>query len=338
MADIFWPNDLIPNAATWRLIDSTGIFQSPFSGVTRTVSRPGIRWACNMTFESISSTDRGRLLALLAMLRGRSNRIWLPDFSQVKLGAFTGTELIGNTIFNTTSGWTVSNSQIELYADGGALRVTRTAATSAQYTYADAITSVTSASYLFRAGVTQGRGAFSYDLKLGSTAGGTEVVNGTDQTSGGYVHVVGAANGTTLYASFGDGNAGRNTNDFQRFWTPTVTRCALVSGASQTGSALWIDGLPVSTNGLLLAGDLVAVYAGTNWELKRLTASLNSNSSGEGQLIFEPPLRVTPSDNSPVALIKPVARFIYAEDTMQWETRPGMFSNVSVSFVEDIAA
>ncbi len=338
MADVFWPNDLIPSAATWRLIDSTGVFDSPFSGVTRTVSRPGIRWACDMTFDSISSTDRGRLLALLASLRGRSNRIWLPDFSQVKLGVFTGAELIGNTIFSTTTGWTPSTSEVVLYADGGALRATRTGVTGARYIYADAITSVTSAQYLFRAGVTQGRGAFGFDLKLGSTAGGTEIVDGTDQTSGGYYHVVGAANGTTLYASFGDGSSGRNINDFTRFWTPTVTRCALVNGASQTGSALWVDGLPTSTDGLLLSGDLVAIYAGTNWELKRLTASLNSNSSGEGQLLFEPPLRVVPSDNAPIALVKPVARFIYAEDNVEWATRPGIYSNVSVSFVEDIAA
>lgn len=338
MADIFWPYDLVPTRATWRLIDSTGVFDSPFSGVTRTVSRPGIRLGCEMSFESVSTTERGRILGLLSAMQGRSNRVWLPDFSMHKLGSFASSELLPNTTFSNTSYWNVSAAQIELYGDAGSLRVTRTSVSSNQYANADALTSVTSGAYLFRAGVTQGRGVFAYDLKLGTTAGGTEVVNGTDQTSGGYQQVSGIVGGTTLYASIGDGTSTRAIDDFYNVWNPTVSRCALVNGASQTGSRLWVDALPASTNGLLLAGDLIAVYAGTNWELKRLTASLNSNASGQGQLVFDPPLRVAPADNAPVAIHRPTARFIYAEDQSSWSTRPGIFSDISCTFIEDIAA
>jgi len=50
MAELFWPADIIPSSMEWRIIDSTAVFNSALSGVTRTVSRPGTRFGCTMNF------------------------------------------------------------------------------------------------------------------------------------------------------------------------------------------------------------------------------------------------------------------------------------------------
>ena len=53
--------------------------------------------------------------------------------------------------------------------------------------------------------------------------------------------------------------------------------------------------------------------------------------------MFEPPLRSSPADNAPVAIHRPLARFLLAEEEVGWGSRPGVLSDFSLSFVEDIA-
>lgn len=335
MADLFWPADIIPSSVEWRIIDSTAVFNSALSGVTRTVSRPGTRWACTLNFQAPQIDQRARILGLISALRGRSNRIWLVDDSHRQQGSFSASELLSNVTFSATTGWTSSNAELALYADSGRLRLSRTGVTADRSVYASATTANT-VQYLFRAGVIAGRGNVRMRLTLGTTAGGGELVTGSTETTAGLKHVTAAATGVLSYAGIGDFISGRAANDFQIIDSPSLSRCALVNGASQTGSALWIDALPASTNGLLKSGDLVAVYT-TMWELKRLTADLNSNSSGQGHLMFEPSLRSSPADNAPIAIYRPMGRFLLADEEVGWSSRPGVLSDFSVSFVEDIA-
>ena len=335
MADLFWPADIVPSSVEWRIIDSTAVFNSALSGVTRTVSRPGTRFGCTMNFQALSGSDRSRVIGILSGLRGRSNRIWIEDDSYVKQGSLASTELLSNVTFAATTGWTSSNAELVLAADTGKLRLTRTAVVADRSAYAS-VTTANTVQYLFRAGVIAGRGNVRMRLTLGTTAGGGELVTGSTETTAGLKHVTAAATGTLTYAGVGDFISGRAADNFQIIDSPSVSRCALVNGASQTGSALWIDALPVSTTGLLKAGDMVAVYT-TGWELKRLTADLNSNASGQAHMMFEPPLRASPADNAPISIYRPMARFLLAEEEVSWGSRPGILSDFSVSFVEDIA-
>ena len=335
MADLFWPADIVPSSVEWRIIDSTAVFNSALSGVTRTVSRPGTRFGCTMNFQALSGSDRSRVIGILSGLRGRSNRIWIEDDSYVKQGSLASTELLSNVTFAATTGWTSSNAELVLAADTGKLRLTRTAVVADRSAYAS-VTTANTVQYLFRAGVIAGRGNVRMRLTLGTTAGGGELVTGSTETTAGLKHVTAAATGTLTYAGVGDFISGRAADNFQIIDSPSVSRCALVNGASQTGSALWIDALPVSTTGLLKAGDMVAVYT-TGWELQRLTADLNSNASGQAHMMFEPPLRASPADNAPISIYRPMARFLLAEEEVSWGSRPGILSDFSVSFVEDIA-
>lgn len=98
-------------------------------------------------------------------------------------------------------------------------------------------------------------------------------------------------------------------------------------GTAQTGTGLRVKGLPASTNGLLLPGDWFEV----NGELKRATASLNSDASGFGYLQFEPPLVYSPSDNEPIIVNTPLGRFILA-DNPKWTNQYGVYADLELTF------
>lgn len=335
MTDFVLPPDLIASELTWGSIDNTAVFSSALSGAVRTYSRPGNRWTCRLLFRSPMPTKRARLLSLIAQLRGRSNRLYLTDPSYTAGGSFAVPELLTNQAATAaTTGWTSSNAEMVLSADSNrGLRLTRTGVTADRYAYQAALTTVTSAPYAIRAIVAAGKGAVNLKATAGTAQGGTTLVNGTALTAAGRLVETFTASGTTSHVSFYDLISGRLANDFQFVNWASVARCALVNGASQTGSALNIDGLPVSTNALAKAGDWVEIGG----ELKRLVADLDSNSSGQGYLIFEPQLRSSPADNSPVIFRSPMGRFLLSDDTTNWSVGPGLIGDIELNLVEDLA-
>jgi hypothetical protein len=108
---------------------------------------------------------------------------------------------------------------------------------------------------------------------------------------------------------------------------------------SQPGYAIHVKGLPVSTNGLLLRGDLVEI----NKIVFPVAADLNSNSSGLGYLIlgFPPPRGI--SDNAPIVVNRPMGRMILMNDP-EIPSEPGgnggsnNISDFEFDFVQDLAA
>ena len=334
MTDYILPPDLVGASVEWTLTDNTAVFQSPLSGTTRTVSRPGTRWSARIVFRGVSGQKRRRLMSLLAILRGRANRLYVTDPAYTLAGSFACPELLTNqsAVLNTT-GWASSNAELALSADSHlGLRLTRTGVTADRYAYQSAVTTVTSAPYAYRMLLLAGRGNARASLEAGTTQGGTDVLNGATRTENGYYVDSFAASGTSTHLSIYDYISGRATGEFQFIPWASAARCALVNGASQTGGKLIIDGLPVSSNGLALAGDWFEV----NGELKRLTADLNSDGSGNGYLIFEPTLRASPADNAPVIFRSPMGKFMLASESVGYETRPGIISDIDLSLMEDI--
>lgn len=135
--------------------------------------------------------------------------------------------------------------------------------------------------------------------------------------------------------------AGSAATDAIRIWRPTLSLSSLTTrlrqttttaatAEEQTGSAIYVKGLPVSTAGLLLAGDWVEI----DGQLKMVTASLNSDASGLGYLQFSPPLRRAVSDNTPIIVHRPMGRFLYAGDNVGWDNEPGVFSAASIDLEE----
>lgn len=149
-----------------------------------------------------------------------------------------------------------------------------------------------------------------------------------------------------LYTSTGDGVsgfAGDNTTpalsigwwSFKQSSTPlryTPTTSAAVAATAQTGSALYVKGLPASTSGLLLPGDLVQV--GT--QLQQVSASLDSDAAGLGYLQMHRPLRASPADNDPVIVNKPMGLFTLSENENGWSDSPGQFSDFDFVIEESL--
>jgi len=335
VSDYFLPLDIAPSSQKYAVRDLSAIFTSVFTGAQRTVQRPRLL-TCSLVYEGLNAVQRHRLVGLVAQL-ARGDRVYVPDYATALRGSFPASELLSNTSFSSTTGWSSSNAEVAIGTDSGRLRLTRTAVAADRFVSSAAVTTTSGLSYLFRAGVLQGRGAPRFGLGLGTATATQDLVAGSMQTAEGVNHVVAAATGASTYAVLRDYIGGGRTADyFQVLDQPSLARCALVNGASQTGTSLWIDALPASVTDLMLAGDTFAVYT-TAWEQKRLVMDLKSNASGQGQLVFDPPLRNSPSDNAPVAIYRPMAKFILTTDEVSWETRAGLFSDFQLDFVEDIA-
>lgn len=103
-----------------------------------------------------------------------------------------------------------------------------------------------------------------------------------------------------------------------------------VPAALQTGNAIYVKGLPVSTNQLLLPGDWIEI----NSELKRITNALNSDGNGLGYLVFTPPIRNSPNDNDPVVVNSPMGRFLLKTPATGWASVPLYFASSSLVLEE----
>lgn len=115
-----------------------------------------------------------------------------------------------------------------------------------------------------------------------------------------------------------------------------TTTSADSNGTEQTGGALYLKGLPASTNGLLLQGDPVEIITGSTSQLVRTRAPLNSDAAGLGYFEFEPPIRISPSDNAAVIIHNPMCRMMMENNVNGWTDRIGGFSDLEFAAVEDV--
>jgi hypothetical protein len=111
-----------------------------------------------------------------------------------------------------------------------------------------------------------------------------------------------------------------SANDFRVPVDPVAqsasTATPLVNGAGQQGRTLNTDGWPLSTT-VLQAGQYVTI----NNQLLQLTENVTSNGSGVAVLTFEPPVRVSPSDNAAIEYKNPFClMYLVEEPTLSVET------------------
>lgn len=528
MTDLFLPLNPVPNEVEWRMLDNSGVNGAGPWGATQTISRPGNRWACRLTWTNLRNADRHKLMAFVASLAGRANRAWIVDVSANRRGTMSAPELFTNADFsNGTTGWTPSNATLTNM--GGAIRLTATTSgINVQFYQAAVVTTLIP--YALRsflrdgsrtAGLSIGRfisnGVDGADNDYGTARGlGTKVAVPTAGSDGKYPIVFASSSGFTagdfadvLYTSLArcllvdngpngltyskdfsnaawtkvgcscgnSGNAapdgltdvqylledtstgphyvvqatgttvssdatdcaysvsikaglrgwvllqiqettgstnascyfnsttgaigtivtGANWSNVRAFsvaqgngyfrfsivarktnaatgikgnhaaatadnvssytgssasnalyhWGASIaassvpirltqTTSAAAAAAAQTGSALYVKGGPASMAGALAAGDMVEVITGSTTQMLRLTADLDFDAAGLGYMQFEHALRVSPADNAAIIVEKPAVKMMLNEDAAGWPTRPGMFSDFSLEFVEAI--
>lgn len=114
----------------------------------------------------------------------------------------------------------------------------------------------------------------------------------------------------------------------------TLAGSPLVNGGSQTGNSLIIDGCTANQTGYLLAGDYFAV----NGELKMITQSINTDAGGNATLVFQPPLRNSPSNNAVITLSTPTCEMMVIDDNQaQWEVNEFGHYQVVFSGIEKLS-
>ncbi len=110
-----------------------------------------------------------------------------------------------------------------------------------------------------------------------------------------------------------------------------------VNGAGQTGNALIVDGMTVSTNGILKKGDYFQLGTGLTSRLYMATQDLNSNGSGQGTLTFEPRLRFSPADNDAVNITAPKGLMRLVSNTAEWQADQSNLYTISLAFKEVVS-
>lgn len=137
------------------------------------------------------------------------------------------------------------------------------------------------------------------------------------------------------------GYVGSTSGVAMSVWRASFAASSLPTRAAQTVAAaaaasndaagyIYLKGLPPSTQGLLLPGDEVQIGK----QLCFVEASLDSNEAGLGYLQLSPPLRYPPSDNDPLIVTTPMARFIFTGQYPQWANAPGVSTTVDLEFEE----
>jgi hypothetical protein len=105
----------------------------------------------------------------------------------------------------------------------------------------------------------------------------------------------------------------------------------LVNGASQTGSSLTTDGW-VASKIVLKAGD----YFTVNSELKRITADVVSDGSGNATIPFKPALRGSPADNAALTVTNATTSMTLQDDMQAMFTcdKNGIYQPLSFAAFE----
>lgn len=117
-----------------------------------------------------------------------------------------------------------------------------------------------------------------------------------------------------------------------------------VSGGSQTGSSLSVDGVNNKTN-WIRAGDYFSVDVNGEHELKMCTTDANS-SGGNVTILFEPRLRASPLNNATLYVGDggnvPEGVFVLEGQAAGWSSRPFQSSTelgqIVLSLIEDVFA
>ncbi len=309
MTDLIIPPWIQPdNDDAEPLDEASAQFRPQFApGVTQRNSFGGLRPRFSRV-HTVRQEELGFLSASLMETDGQYGLVYSKPY-RLRRGSFAATELATNgTFVNGTTGWTSSDaSQSTISVSDRTLRSFRIGIVSSPTIQMASVTVTNAVYYLMRVFVKQGRGGLRYRLRLGTSAGGAEIAaSGADITTPGMQELIGLASGTTMHLSILDVFTGKSASDFMDIPYVSLARCLLVNGASQSGSALIVDQLTASTNGLILPGDWISIAN----ELKCVTAPVNGDSSGNAYVRFKPQLFRSPANDAPIAVVDPMGKFL----------------------------
>lgn len=113
----------------------------------------------------------------------------------------------------------------------------------------------------------------------------------------------------------------------------TATGTPLVDGASQTGRSVNTKGWTADITGILKAGDFIK-FTGHN-KVYMVTADADSDGAGEAEIIIEPALFESPSNEAPITVNSLSFTVAMVDDSAGFSIAGPIFTMSKITMIED---
>ena len=318
MSVIGLPATKRPASVAWSLEHNVGSAINPLGGTMQRVVRGGDRWRATLQWPPMIGDDAGIFAGWLDKVSRGDRWLYVDHPANMARGNLSIGNAVSNPYFvpDTAAAWT-AETDVSLSVNARRLKVTNNSGSPAVAAGAyQSITLTASVPHVVVVDFDPGNTLSATVQIRNATTFVVEASQRLDNAPGRFCFTVTPSQAAMQIRLV------CNSDGHIYFRNITVSRCALVNAASQTGNRLNVDGLPASQSALIKAGEFFCVPVGGSYELKRLTDDLDSDSSGAGVLVFEPSLRGSPSDNAPVVLHRPYGRFFIPSHTSAVSSEP----------------
>lgn len=315
---------------------------SPY-GQRQGEAMPGAHWRCDITWDHVLDDDQREIARWLTEISRADVYTTAEGKHRFNATSLDFQELLSNPDFiSGITGWSATDAT--LAAGTRRLRIANTDAVNTAIAYQTIALAAGDAYLLLAHSMAGSHALFRADIyDLGAAA---DVVTMNSNVEGLLVVPIIATNTGDHQIRLRSRTA--TIGDHLFYSGASLARCALVDGADQVGNAVKIKGLPISTDGIIRAGEYVTFMtdaaAGTGianpkLEMKELTADLDSDAAGGGWLYFEPMMRSqTMLDNAPVMIHRPRYYGYSPQSSLPMDITPPRTGSLSFTVEEDILA
>lgn len=318
----------------WQLVGNVAVAENDLGNTFQRIERDGAHWLAALNLPKNKDDNAGVFLAWLAQASKGSRWFYLSPPQSTVRGNWNPPELINNGDFMSglTTGWTANNGDTSLSVNTRRLKVR-----------------------LHAGGVSNGDAVQNIAMEVGKphvlvldahrgniTTADVLVRRQSDHGIEGNVSLVAPARGVVLvtptvapmYLMLRVPTTVLNDHLF--FSRVSLCRCLQVNGAAQVGTRLNVDGAPPNMPAALKAGEYVCFLSGTLYHLAQLTEDFDTDNTGAGTLVFEPPMPVSPADNAAVIVRNPFTRFMFPKPGYEVDVTPPIRYGVTINVRQDI--
>lgn len=108
----------------------------------------------------------------------------------------------------------------------------------------------------------------------------------------------------------------------------------VVDGHNQSGNTLKTNGWTPNVQGILLKGDYIQIGTGISARLHLVVENVDSNASGESDLVIEPALRRSPASGESITVQNAKGIFRLTSNQLSWSVSPGPVYRLNFEAVE----
>lgn len=328
------PGGIYPCAAQWSLEHNVGGNQNPLGNTVQRIQRDGGRWRADLTFPTFEQ-DEGALFAAYLDKASRGD-MWTyitPPHNDAR-GNWGPDELVVNgDMTRDVTGWSAgSGAALNVNARRLRVKVGGSPGAVAVATQTGLATEVDQP-HVVMVDLVRGSTA-NWRVKLypsGSPSQDEHVSYYEDEGRVVFVHIP-ETTSTTLELACNS----TTEQDYSYFANVSMARCLLVNDSLAVGNACAVKGGPTSQNGAIKAGEFVTIQLWNGWQMVRLTEDLDTDSSGNGTIRFEPSLRDGVKGGGAVVVHKPFCRMMIPAHASQHAVEMPRLFGFSVSYLEDV--